>query len=126
MKILKVLALATALLGPGCGVAVMTPDNVTVHPMQIESVDVLVAESLPVQVSARVQGIIPDGCSRLGSVSVLRAGNAITLDVLVARDSDGPCIQVIGLYDQVHRLPGEFPPGRYKLTVNGVVRDFVI
>lgn len=108
-----------------CGTAPTAPHG-TRHPMQIESVEVLVAESFPPQVSARVVGIIPDGCSRAGNVSLTRIGNAITLDLFVHREGNGPCIQVIAIYDRVHRLPGEFPPGRYSLTVNGVIREFVI
>ena len=110
----------------GCGSGPAAPD-VTSHAMQIESVDVLVAESSPPQVSARVRGIIPDGCSRAGVVALSRAGNAITLSVFVDRENAGqPCIQIIEVYDRVHRLPGDFPPGHYTLTVNGVIRAFVI
>lgn len=105
--------------------ACFSPSDIT-HPMQIEEVTVTVADARPPQVNARVRGIIPDGCSELAAIDQDREGNTITLSITVRRTSDGPCIQRIEIFERDLRLEGAFPPGRYVLRVNDVVRDFDI
>jgi hypothetical protein len=98
--------------------------GVIVQPISIDSVDVLVMESAPPQVSARVQGVIGDGCSELHSVTQERSGSTVRITILRQRREEAFCIQIARLYDEVIRLDGSYPPGRYVLYVNGVERAF--
>jgi len=98
--------------------------DLTVQPISIESVDVLVMESAPPQVSARVKGVIGDGCSELHSETQERSGSTVRITILRERREQAICIQIARLYDQTFRLAGAFPPGRYTLYVNDVERPF--
>jgi inhibitor of cysteine peptidase len=96
--------------------------------LTVQSVDVRVMESFPVQVSASVTGYLRDGCEILGPTTQSREGNTIT--VTIATDWDNTtervCIQVISPVHQDVRLEGAFPPGTYVLRVNGFERTFQV
>lgn len=98
--------------------------RLVIRPIQVESVDVLVMESFPPQVSAHVRGYLGDGCSSLHSVTQRRSGNTVTLEILGQRPADAICIQLAKGYDEVIRLQGEFPPGEYLLRINSVEKVF--
>jgi hypothetical protein len=95
-----------------------TSPQLTIAPIEIYTVDVLVLESFPPQASARVTGIVGDGCARLHSVSQSRAGDRVTVTILRERPESAVCTQIARLYDETIRLEGAFPPGRYVLRVN--------
>jgi hypothetical protein len=98
----------------------------TIHLMQIEEVDVRIAESEPPQAFAHVRGIIPDGCSVLDAIAQERSGNRVTVTITVRRTTDGPCVQVIETFERDLRLEGAYPAGRYTVRVNDVARDFEV
>jgi hypothetical protein len=116
---LAVLALALALAG--C-------DNPAeprlVTPIQVDHVDVLVMESFPAQAAVHVQGVVGDGCSRLESVEQRREGNTVVVTILATRPREAICTQIALLYDEQIRLEGHFPPGTWRVRVNGVERTF--
>ena len=114
---------ALALLVLGCASDTTSPDLVA-EPIQIERVDVMILESAPPQVTARVQGVLGDGCAVLHSVAQQRSGNTITVTILRERPKDAICIQIAKLYDEVIRLEGQFPPGDYVLRVNALEKGF--
>jgi inhibitor of cysteine peptidase len=99
-------------------------DDVIVRPATITSVDVLILESFPVQVNARVQGELGDGCTELLPVRQRRTGNEITLRFDTERLVDAICTQILRTFDQTVPLAGAFPPGRYLLRVNQVEARF--
>lgn len=92
--------------------------------IQIESVAVRLAQSFPVQVFARVKGVVGDGCSSLLPVEQSRAANVITLEIKRQRPKDAICTQIAVLFDQDIRLEGEFRTGEYMLYVNGIAQSF--
>jgi hypothetical protein len=100
--------------------------DVTIEPIQIEQVEVRVAESFPVQVFAHVTGIIGDGCSDVMPVTQTREGNTVTLTINRQRPTDAICTQIAKLYDENIRLDGAFPAGEYTVKVNAVTRNFTI
>ena len=114
-------------LAPGCG-SPSDPTDLTpvVEPIQIESVTVKVAESLPVQVSAHVTGIVGDGCSSLLPIEQSRQGTLVAISVLRQRPRAAICTQIARLFNEDIRLLGSFPPGRYRLRVNETIRDFEV
>lgn len=111
--------------GAGCGSSESaTGPDVTVDPIRIDSVDVLVQETEPPTASARVQGVIGDGCSTLHSVEQQRSAGSVTITILRQRPIDAICTQIARLYDRTIPLEGTFPPGRYVLQVNDVETSF--
>jgi inhibitor of cysteine peptidase len=92
----------------------------------VESVDVRVMESFPVQVSALVKGRLRDECELLGETTQSRSDHIITVTIPTFRDNvtERPCIQETDAVEQDVRLEGAFPPGTYVVRVNGVERTF--
>lgn len=121
---------ASALLAASCGGppgSVAGPGGpVLVRPATITSVEVLVLESLPVQVQARVRGELGDGCSEPLPVEQTRTGSEITLEVQYQRPRDAVCIQVVRELDELVVLEGPFPPGEYVLRANDLETRFRI
>lgn len=97
-----------------------------VEPIQIDQVEVQIAGSWPVQVSARVTGVIGDGCSSVRPVIQQREGNTITLTINRQRPANAICTQIAKLYEEIIRLDGNFPADAYVLKVNDVTRTFTI
>jgi inhibitor of cysteine peptidase len=97
------------------------PDRLTV-----ESVEIRILESFPVQVSASVTGYLRDGCERLGATTQSRSGNTITVTIATGREQGRgqSCIQVISPVQQEVRLEGAFTAGSYVVRVNGLERTF--
>lgn len=93
--------------------------------LTVETVEIRVLESFPVQVSAAVTGYLRDGCESLGATTQARSGNTITVTIATEREMDRSCIQVISPVAQNVRLEGEFVSGStYVLRVNSVERTF--
>ena len=92
--------------------------------LQIDSVDVLILESFPVQVNVVVRGTVPDACTQIGQVTQQRTDNQIEITVATTRDPNAFCAQVLTTVEETIAIPGDFPPGDYAVTVNGVTESF--
>ena len=94
--------------------------------LEVESVEVSVQESFPVQVTAAVKGHLRDSCELLGETSQTRSGSTITVTITTTRDNERerPCLDVVTPVEQQVRLEGVFPAGTYVVRVNGVERTF--
>jgi hypothetical protein len=94
--------------------------------LPIESVDVVVLESIPYQLRAQVRGYLPDSCTRLHGVTQSRAGNVITVSITTLRDLDAFCLQRIETVERTIPLEGAYPPGEYVLRVNNMAHSFTL
>ena len=94
-------------------------------PMPIERVDVLIMESLPVQVAVQVRGYLPDSCWSYAGGSVGRNGNTFTIRALMERNAprSAVCLQRIENVERTFTL-GPLPPGDYTAVVNGTSYSF--
>ncbi len=97
----------------------------TTAPLQIQTVDALVAESAPPQISVRVTGIIPDSCTKARDPETRRDGSTFTITIIGERPTGMACAQIVSPYEQTIRL-GTLDPGSYTVIVNGVRKDFQI
>jgi hypothetical protein len=119
-------ALAAVLLVCASALACHSPAAVDeTELLQVQSLEVLVAQSLPAQVTVRVHGLLPSGCSSVGSVSQMRSGNTWDLVITVHRSSE-LCTQAIRDVEQAVRLEGALSPGKYLVRANGVQQAFTI
>ena len=66
----------------------------------IESLELKVLESFPVQVHARVAGSLSDACTRVASVAQSRAGSTFTLDIRTMRPAGAFCAQALTPFDE--------------------------
>jgi inhibitor of cysteine peptidase len=112
----RALLTSAALLLAAC--TGVTGADLEIKPILVDAVDVKLLESFPVQVHARVQGVLGDGCTEIESVTQARAGGAVTVTILSKRPKDAMCTQIAKTYDETIALDGGFPPGSYTLRVN--------
>lgn len=91
--------------------------------LQIQHVDILIAESSPPQVTARVIGIIPDSCTTAREPEISRDGSTITIKIIGERPDGVACAQIISSYEKSVAL-GSLDPGSYTLHVNNLTQVF--
>jgi hypothetical protein len=108
-----------------------TPDQTApgLHPglLTVSKVDVLILESFPPQIIAKVEGWLPDGCSEVGDVTQQRDGLTIDVTIPIRRLSTGACIAIAPQVSRNIRLNGSFAEsGAYTVRVNGVEKSFTL
>ena len=92
----------------------------------IDKIDVVIRESNPPQVSAKVAAGLPNGCAKQHSHQLTRAGDTITISVLnLLPDGDPICTAIYGTYLLTIDLGTDFAPGgSYTLKVNDKTTTF--
>lgn len=104
---------------------VLEGDPSELFPLPIETVDVVLMESQPVQASVRVRGYLPDSCHMFAGLEQRRDGNTFVVELEMTRvgGADAVCLQRIEIVEQTIAL-GALPRGDYRVTVNGIERSF--
>jgi inhibitor of cysteine peptidase len=126
---------AVALLALGllsCGPAVQPtptpgpgPGGVIKGEPVVESVDVQILESFPVQVHAVVRGSLGDGCTTLDEVTTSREGNLLRIRLTSQRPADAVCTLALVPFEEVVALDVVgLPAGQYTVDANGVTETF--
>lgn len=95
--------------------------NLEIKPIQIESVNVRIAESYPPQLFAEVTGWVGDGCTVAREPEITREGNTITVTILGERERDAICTQILVGYQKNIAL-GSVEPGEWTVKVNDHVQ----
>jgi inhibitor of cysteine peptidase len=96
--------------------------------VNIDSVDILILESFPVQVNAVVKGYLPNPCWSLEGYEVYRNGDSFEIDLYAAPPlGDTACIQVVEEFEEsisidVYGLSA----GTYNVMVNGAQSEFTL
>lgn len=100
-------------------------ENMTRSQVFIDSTEVLILESYPIQVNLSLTGSLPTPCHQLRSaITPPDEENRIFIDVYSVVDPDIVCIQVIEPFTHTISL-GSFPSGHYKIYVNeALVAEF--
>ncbi len=94
-------------------------DGASLH--LIETVEVVVMESFPMQVALNVSGYIPDGCAAPTQILQSRDGNMVMVRVFRTLPPDVMCAAIAAMYSDTIHLEGGFEPGHYTFDVNGVI-----
>ena len=109
---------------PGQG---QTPDQTAPNLLTVEKVDVIIMESFPPQITVKVDGWLPDGCSEVGDITQQRDGFTIDVTITIRRLSTGACIAIAPQVSRSIRLNGSFAEsGAYTVRVNGVAKSFTL
>lgn len=87
----------------------------------IESVEVLVLESFPMQIDLHVTGYQAHGCDAPVQVAQSRDGSRISVEIFTELPMGVMCPAVLRAYDDTIRLEGSFEPGTYQIEVNGTI-----
>ncbi|HLG25979.1 MAG TPA: hypothetical protein VI588_04335 [Candidatus Gracilibacteria bacterium] len=95
-------------------------------PAEVESVDLLMMESFPLQMSVNVKGNLKNGCEKLGEVLRKRNGNDFTLTVTVVEEGE-VCTQALVPFEENYSLDiYGLQKGEYTVTVNGMTENFTL
>ncbi|HIH86747.1 MAG TPA: hypothetical protein HA304_02465 [Methanosarcinales archaeon] len=91
----------------------------------VESTEILVLESFPVQIHVIAIGYLPDGCTEIDRVEEERDGNVFTVTITTKRPKDMMCTQAIVPYEEeVPLYVYGLKAGRYDVNVNSVTNSF--
>lgn len=85
----------------------------------IDSSEVLILESYPVQINLVLTGNLPTPCHQLRiAVNQPDEANRILVEVYSVADPEQVCIQILQPFETTYSL-GSFPSGSYTVLVNG-------
>ena len=92
----------------------------------VQSVEIQILESDPVQVNAIARGYLPDaGCTTIADVSQTRNGNTFTVTVKTKSDPNALCAQALTPFENVISLDvSSLLPANYIVIINGVQASF--
>jgi inhibitor of cysteine peptidase len=94
---------------------------------QVDSVDLVIMESFPVQVSAVVSGNLPDGCTNIDDIEVDIVDSRFEVLFTTVRPSDAVCTQALVPFEETIPLDVEgLLAGEYTVNVNGVMATFTL
>lgn len=91
----------------------------------VDKIDVMLMESLPVQVNVVATGILPDDCTTIGSITTTRVDNNYIVTINTVRPAVGVCNGIEEPFEETIPLDtDDIPAGRYNVTVNDVKSGF--
>lgn len=91
----------------------------------VESVEAIVSETSPVQVSLVVEGLVPDGCTTIDQIDQAQSGNDFAVTITTIKVSGTNCEPQPQSYTEVVLLDVEGQPaGIYTVDVNGIGTSF--
>ncbi len=91
----------------------------------VESIDILVLESFPVQINVIAEGYLPDGCTEIDEIKTEREGNSFNINITTKRPKDAMCTQAIENFKETIPLEVQgLSAGNYSVNVNGVTGSF--
>ena len=87
----------------------------------VDTFQVLVMESHPVQIALVIEGNYRDGCTELSEITQEVRGDRIVIQVRTQRPKDAMCTQALVPFSERYRLDlTDIEPGTYTLEVNGI------
>lgn len=93
----------------------------------VESIEVLILESFPVQVNVIASGALPDGCTSLIDPTPRREGNTFVINLATTRVEEEVCTQATVPFDKVVPLDVEgLAAGTYTVSMNGLTDSFTL
>jgi inhibitor of cysteine peptidase len=95
---------------------------------RVEEMFVNLMESFPVQVSVRLVGYTPDGCTKIEEIKSSREGNVFTVEIITRRPTgDIACTMAIVPFDETISLDVEgLPAGKYIVEYKELKETFTL
>ncbi len=101
--------------------------DVLVAEAQIESLDILLLESFPVQVKALVRWRLPDDCTVIFKITNEKIEDIFQVRILTKRPADKDCAQEISIVEETFTLDVYgLDRGTYTVDVNGMFGEFTL
>ncbi len=93
----------------------------------VESIEILILESFPVQVHAVVRGQLPDACAFVERAQAMREGNTFRIALSIARRPDARCALVLTPFEHSIALDVVgLKAGTYAVTAGDVSTSFTL
>ncbi|MEK7524259.1 MAG: hypothetical protein AAB588_04500 [Patescibacteria group bacterium] len=103
------------------------PINIPVGTAKVDTVEVTLSESTPLQVRAILKGNFPDSCTQVGKVQQTYGGKLFTVTVTTERPSGAYCNQVLTPFAENIQLEAHgLSKGTYQVDVNGAKATFTL
>ncbi len=91
----------------------------------VESIEIMVLESFPVQIKVNASGYLPDGCTMIDGITEEKKDNTFLVKIKTVRPADTFCTAVIVPFQEVISLDVHgLKAGIYTVDVNGVNGTF--
>jgi inhibitor of cysteine peptidase len=102
-----------------------TPSGTVAGQASIDSVEIAILESFPVQVQAVVKGNLPDGCTQIKEATTTFADDTFHVNLTTERSADAVCTQALVPFEEIIPLDvAGLLKGDYTVDVNGVTETF--
>lgn len=104
-------------------------ENMVIGMADVNSIDILKAESFPVQVNVVAKGDLPDGCTTLGDAKQVYDGKSdFTITLETKRPIDATCTQALVPFEKTISLSAAngLAKGTYTVSVNGIMKTFTL
>ncbi|MCP5097827.1 MAG: hypothetical protein GY943_19950 [Chloroflexi bacterium] len=93
----------------------------------VDSIEILILESFPVQINVRAQGELSDGCTTIDDVTTTSSGNTFDTTITTLRESGQLCTEAVVPYEELIPLDvNGLPAGTYTVSVNGITGSFTL
>jgi len=93
----------------------------------VDSVEILLMETFPVEASAIVSGNLPDGCTDLYEIDVAREDQEFNLTVVTRRDPEGVCTMALEPFEETVDLDIEgLDAGTYTVIAQDQQAEFTL
>ncbi len=91
----------------------------------VESIQVMIMESFPVQVHVIAEGYLPSGCTEINEITTEREGDIFNIKISTKSPKDALCTQAIVPFSKTIPLEVQgLKAGNYTVNVNGVTGSF--
>jgi len=132
--IFRLVCICLAAIVSACGAssdnrkaATPTDQDLLVTPALVESIEIRLLESFPVQVQVVVKGILGDVCTTLGQIAQLRENNTFRVTIMAQRPAAAVCAAMIAPFETTISLDANgLPAGTYFVDVNGARGSFTL
>jgi inhibitor of cysteine peptidase len=95
----------------------------------VESIEIMLLESFPVQVNVVVRGNLPDSCTEIAEIDqgTDLEDETFWVEITTVRTTDEPCAQVLVPFQESVPVDVQgLPAGTYTVDVNGVEGTFTL
>jgi len=94
---------------------------------QVDSIEIVILESFPVQIHVLARGHLPDSCTTIDQITEEQDGDTFRVTITTARPEGEVCAQVLTPFEE--NIPLDvygLAAGTYTVDVNGVSGTFTL
>jgi inhibitor of cysteine peptidase len=93
----------------------------------VDSIEILILESFPVQVNVRARGDLPNGCTSIDTVDSKRNGTTFNITITTLRQTADACTQALIPFEETITLDVlNLAADTYAVNVNGINGSFTL